>query len=209
MKAIEIEKKVSLEPHQIQKIARIGHLLSETRIDDRYFDTADYHYTTQNIWLRQRGEAFELKVGIKKQNGSIDRYEEITDKKCILEYLGADIDGDLPLACSQKGLSPFCSFVTHRKSYKLDELKIDIDEADFGDLRYQVAEIEIVVSDLEKMQEAEEKIMQFIKELGIDVSIPVPAKLTYYLYCKRPDHYQALVEHKVIPPIITGYIQSI
>lgn len=71
-----------------------------------------------------------------------------------------------------------------------------------------MAEIEIVVSDLDKLQNAEQKITQFIKEMDIDISVPVPAKLTYYLYCKRPEHYQALVLNKIIQPIIMECIQN-
>jgi hypothetical protein len=65
----------------------------------------------------------------------------------------------------------------------------------------------MIVSTLEDAQDAEQKIFQFTKEMGIDTSIPVPAKLTYYLYCKRPDHYQALVQHKVIKPILLDSFQ--
>lgn len=53
MTSIEIEKKVRLDPLQIQKIAQKARLVKEIRIQDRYFDTADYHYTTRNMWLRQ------------------------------------------------------------------------------------------------------------------------------------------------------------
>jgi|LakMenEpi03Aug12_release.lakeMendotaPanAssembly.Ray.scaffolds.fasta_scaffold03877_21 adenylate cyclase class IV len=202
MKTIEIEKKVRLEPHHIQKITQKALFIKESRIQDSYFDTADYRYTVQNIWLRQREGVFELKIGIKKQNGSLDRYEEMTDEKSILKHLGIDIFLDLPTALSQNEFSCFCHFATHRKSYQLGALKIDIDEADFGDLHYRVAEIEVVVSNLDKVQEAEQKIAQFIKEMGIDTSIQVPAKLTYYLYFKKPKHYQILVQNQIIQPII-------
>lgn len=209
MKAIEIEKKVRLEPHQIKKIEQQGRLVKQTQIQDQYFDTVDYRYTTQNIWLRQRDETFELKVGIQQQNGSVDRYEEFSDEKSILQYLKLEMVSDLPTALSQNDIFKFCSFFTQRTSYQLDEMRIDIDDANFGDLTYRVAEIEIVVSDLESIQDAEQKIFQFTKTMGIDTSIPVPAKLTYYLYCKRPDHYRALVHHKVITPIILDCIQQV
>lgn len=208
MKTIEVERKVRLEPHQIQQIAKTAILVKETQIQDSYFDTDDYQYTIQNMWLRQRDGSFELKVGIKKENGAIDRYEEIIDEHLILKELRLGISVDLQTALSQKSVSPFCSFFTHRKTYRLGEITIDIDDADFGDLRYRVAEIEVVVSDLSKMQEAEQKIGLFIKEFGIDISIPVPAKLSYYLYCKKPDHYQALVQNKVVQPIIMECIQN-
>lgn len=202
MKTIEIEKKVRLSPQQMKEIAKKGSLLKEFRIQDSYFDTHDYRYTSQNMWLRQREGTFELKVGIRKQNGSTDQYEEITDEKSILKYLGIKLHADLTVTLSENGLQAFCSFVTWRKSYQLDELKIDIDEVDFGDLKYQVAEIELIVSDVEKIQEAEEKISEFMQQLNIDMSIPVPAKLTFYLYHKRPKHYQALVQNKVISSLV-------
>lgn len=207
MKTIEIEKKVRLEPHHIQKIAQKARLVKEMSIQDSYFDTANYHYTSQNIWLRQRESLFELKLGIKNQNGFVDRYEEIIDEQSILKHLGIDASIDLPTALSQNKFSCFCTFVTLRKSYQLDELSIDIDQADFGNLRYQIAEIEMIVSSLDKVQEAEQRISHFIKEMGIDISIPIPAKLIYYLYCKRPEHYQILVQNKVIQPIIMECIQ--
>lgn len=202
MKVIEIEKKVRLESHHIKKIEQQGRLVKQTQIQDQYFDTVDYRYTTRNMWLRQRGETFELKVGIQQQNGSLDRYEELSNEKSILQYLKLDMVNDLSTALSQNGIFKFCGFFTQRTSYLLDNLRIDIDDANFGDFTYRVAEIETVVSELESIQDAEQKIFQFTKTMGIDTTIPVPAKLTYYLYCKRPDHYRALVHHKVINPII-------
>lgn len=208
MKTIEIEKKIRLEPHHIEVIAQKGQFLKEITFQDRYFDTANYHYTSQNIWLRQRDGLFELKVGIKNHNSLVDRYEEITDEKSILSHLGMDGSLGLQTAISLNQLSCFCTFVTLRKSYKLEDLVIDIDQADFGDLRFQVAEIEMVVSSCDQILEAEQKIFHFIKEMDIDISIPLPGKLTYYLFCKRQEHYQALVQNQVIKPIIDAHLLS-
>lgn len=38
--------------------------------------------------------------------------------------------------------------------------------------------------------------------MNIDSSIIVPAKLTYYLYHKRQEHYKALIDNQVIQPIV-------
>jgi adenylate cyclase class IV len=208
MKTIEVEKKVSLNLNQIKKITQKAQLVHEILIHDSYFDTSEYHYTGKNIWLRHREGIFELKVKVQKHDDSMDIYEEINDEKNILKYLGLDINGDLPTELYQNKIFSFCTFVTQRKSYIVGELKIDIDEADFGDLRYKVAEIEIVVSNLDKVQEAEQKIAQFINEMEIDTSIPITGKLSYYLYCKRPEHYQALVLNKALQPITIEYIQN-
>lgn len=190
MKAIEVEKKVRLEPDQIKKITQNALFLKEMCIQDIYFDTPDYRYTTQDIWLRQRNGVFELKIGIK--NSSMDLYEEITEEKSILIALGIEVEEDMTKALFQNGIVSFCSFITQRKSYQLDALKIDIDEADFGDFNYSVAEIEMMVSDLNKVEQAEQIITEFLKDMDIDPSIPVPGKLKYYISCRRPEHYQAL-----------------
>ncbi|MBA3238232.1 MAG: CYTH domain-containing protein [Parachlamydiaceae bacterium] len=208
MKTIEVEKKVALDQNQIKKIAQKAQLVQEILIHDSYFDTIEYHYTSQNIWLRRREGIFELKVKVKKREDLVDIYEEITNEKSLLEQLGLDMLGDLPTTLCQNKIFPFCNFVTQRKSYQVGELKIDIDEADFGDLRYRVAEIEMIVSSLDKVEDAEQKITQFINELEINTSIPVTGKLTYYLYCRRPGHYQTLVHNKVILPITEEHIQN-
>ncbi len=207
MSAIEVERRIRLEPYQIQQIAKKAVSVKETQIQDSYYDTYNYRYTTQDLWLRKRNGCFELKVGIKKENKTINRYKEITDEDLILKYLKLDVGVDLKTALANKNVSTFCSFLTIRKTYRLDEITVDIDDADFGDLRYCVAEIEMVVSHLSKIQDAEQKIEHFIKEFNIDISTPIPAKLIYYLYCKRPEHYQALIQNKIIKPISTACSQ--
>lgn len=201
---IEIEKKVKLDPHHIEQIEGKGIFVKEVQFRDTYFDRIDFYLTTQNIWLRQREHQFELKVGVKGANGSIDRYEEITDEQKILNYLNlpSNFSENILDTFSHVGIVPFSSFTTQRKSYILGEFSVDIDIANFGDLTYRVAEFELLVSSIDQVKEAEEKIKNILQQMKIDLSIVIPAKLTYYLYHKRQEHYKALIDNRVIQPIV-------
>lgn len=194
---IEIEKKVLLHPQHISQIEREGCFTKEQIIQDTYFDTEDYRYTKENVWLRCRDGVFELKRAVKKQNGSIDRYEEIVDSEKILAALHLK-SGSMPDVLSKNGIQPFCSFTTIRKKYQWKGCTVDLDLADFGDLQYCVAEFELIVSAEKEIPEAERKITALLQELGIEAAKKVPAKLSYFLQHKSPKHYEALVKAKVI-----------
>lgn len=200
---IEVEKKVKLDPRHIEQIEEQGVFVKEVQFRDTYFDRADFYLTTQNIWLRQREHQFELKVGVKGTNGSIDRYEEITDEQKIVTYLNlpSNFSENILDTFAHVGIVPFSSFTTQRKSYILGEFSVDIDIANFGDLMYQVGEFELLVSSIDQVEEAEEKIRNILQQMKIDSSIIIPAKLTYYLYHKRQEHYKALINNRVIQPI--------
>jgi len=198
---IEVEKKVKLETHHLTEIESKGTFIQETLFEDIYYDTEECSLTVKNIWLRERENKFELKVGIKGSNGFSDRYEEIRDEKAICRELGLTISDSLGAALSKARIVPFACFVTRRKRYRLEDFTVDIDVADFGDLTYNVAEFELIVPNVNLMQDAEDKIKTILKNMQIDCSATIPAKLTYYLYHRRPHHYNKLVENQVIKPI--------
>lgn len=200
MKTIEIERKVKLAPQHVAKIAHEGTLVSSKTIVDSYYDTDKYALTLQDMWLRQRDGIFELKVGPGTKR-LVDRYEEITEERIILSRLGLPNTMDVPSAIAQNGIESFCTFTTYRTSYRIGKLRIDIDDADFGDLSYQLAEIEIIVGHESEIQEAEKQIEAFVKHLGVESSQILAGKVTYYLYHRRPEHYQALLRNGIIAPI--------
>jgi adenylate cyclase class IV len=196
---IEIEKKIKMVPALLKHLVQYGTCIGKKSIKDTYFDTADYRYTTQNIWLRERNLGFfELKRLIKGSNRTIDCYEEISDWNRILNILSIP-DGDDPISTlTQAGLIPFASFMTHREKYQLSPFTIDVDSADFGDFLYQIAEIELIVEEEEEMHRAELAIQAFLKQFHIDLEDRPPAKLTTYLLQSKPDHYHALREAGVV-----------
>lgn len=195
---IEVEKKVSLTESDLKKIERHGTFLGSRIVTDTYYDTADYRYTTSDIWLRERECQFELKVGVHNLLRKIDRYEEIIEEQEILKKLGLEKEKDLIKALSKAGILPYATFQTIRRKYQIEKFIIDLDLAYFHDFVYRIAEIELIVTNESKIPQAEEALDQFIANLGLDTSQPIRAKLIEFLSQKNPTHYQALVASGIV-----------
>ncbi|NGX38177.1 MAG: hypothetical protein K1000chlam2_01349 [Chlamydiae bacterium] len=195
---IEVEKKVSLRESDLKTIERLGTFLGSRIVTDTYFDTPDFRYTTSDIWLRERECKFELKVGVSRIKGGIDRYEEITNEAKIIKKLGLEKEKDLAKALGKAKIFPYATFQTVRRKYQIEEFTIDLDLAYFDDFIYRIAEVELMVSSESKIQEAENAITGFIQRLGIDYSRPIKAKLIEFLSQKNPTHYQALVASGIV-----------
>lgn len=196
---IEVEKKVTLTERDLMLIEQKGTFLGSRIMTDTYFDTPDFRYTTSDIWLRERECRYELKVGIQNLGGTIDRYEEITNERKILEKLGLERkEKDLTKALLHAKIFPFATFQTVRRKYKVGDVNVDLDLAYFDDFIYRVAEIEVIVSTEGQIQSAEQTIEAFIEKMGIDKKAGVRPKLIEYLFQKNPNHYQALVASGVV-----------
>ena len=195
---IEVEKKFKLEGSFFEKILREGTFLKQKKFHDTYYDTHDWKYTVQNKWLRNRDSKFELKVAVEQARGTIDRYDEITDPMTILEALGLPLGPSISKALEESGIVPFCSFSTDRRKYQLGEFTIDVDRATFNDLSYAVAEIEILVQDVTRISDAENKIIRFLENESVDWRATVYGKLSYFLRHINPSHFRALVNARVI-----------
>lgn len=195
---IEVEKKVILNKDQLVMLRKQSIFLKKEKISDVYFDNEKCELTLANQWLRRRMDKFELKIGPNSTSSFVDLYQEITDEKMIREILKLDASVSLTEALCKKNILPFCSFFTYREKYKLDEINIDIDMADFGDFSYSVGEFEIMVYEKDEIEAASKKIEKKLLDLNIISNVPVQAKLSYYLMKKRPDHYRKLIDAKVI-----------
>jgi len=195
---IEVEKKFRLNKNFRDKIEHEAKFLSKKIFHDVYYDTAQWIYTLQNMWLRKREQVFELKVGVQKERGLIDRYNEITDPMEILKTLNLPITLPIRRALKENQITPFCSFQTDRSKYQLEEFTIDIDTAFFRDLTYSIAEVELLVPSNKNIPEAEAKLIQFLEKEFIDWRVAVPGKLPYFLSQSCPQHYAALFQAKVI-----------
>lgn len=198
---IEVEKKVALKEQDLKAIERLGTFLGSRMITDTYLDTSEFRYTTSDIWLRERECKYELKVGVKRLGGGIDRYEEITDEEHILKKLGLEKEKDLAKALEKAKIFPYATFQTIRRKYQIEEFTIDLDLAYYDDFIYRLAEIELMVSSEDKIPAAEAAIEAFAKKMGMDSSRPVKAKLIEYLCQKNPTHYEALIRSGTIPTL--------
>ena len=70
---IEVEKKISISDEELAKIESSGTFLGSEIITDIYFDTPDFRYTTNDIWLRERECHFQLKIGRRGLCGTMER----------------------------------------------------------------------------------------------------------------------------------------
>ena len=195
---IEVEKKFKLEGSFFEKVKREGTFLSQKEFQDTYYDTDEWRYTLKNMWLRKREDTYELKVSTQKESGIIDRYDEITNPMGILKAMDLPLLPSIPNALEDSNITPFCSFWTDRRKYQLGEFIIDIDTATFDDLTYSVAEVELLVQEESDIAAAETKITKLLERASINWHKQVLGKLSYFLAKRRPEHYAALVDAKVI-----------
>ncbi|XP_053119625.1 thiamine-triphosphatase isoform X2 [Hemicordylus capensis] len=131
--------------------------------------------------------------------GAATQYQELTCPQEIVARVSgllgteplAGWHNDVSRAVEGLGLEEFASFVTCRRKYRLGNLSVDLDEADFG---YAVGEVEVVVGQLADVPEALERIQKLGCQLGFDVETRILGKMSVYLHKFRPAHYQALVQ---------------
>jgi len=191
---IEIEKKFAITEEQRAALVARAELVSQKKIRDIYYDSADYVLTRKDWWLRERDGAFELKTVVVSADRSVDRYEETVDEPGIRQRLGLSGVSDLKTDLASAGIVPFVDLVTTRTKYKSGDFLIDMDELDYG---YALIEIELMVTNEDLVAAAAERIRAFATEVGLDQS-PVRGKVVEYLRRHRPEHYHALQDAGVL-----------
>lgn len=194
---IEVEKKFLLTPEQESRLIEGAELIGEKTIVDVYYDTADYDVTLANMWLRRRGEEFELKVPLRvSDDRTVDQYRELTDRTEICQALGLPADGTAVADVLKNAQhEPFMSPRTTRRTYRKDGFTIDLDTVTYegSDFRYTIAEIEKLVEDEADVPAAVERIITFARQHDLTTDQFILGKVGAFLKSERPDHYQALV----------------
>lgn len=189
---IEVEKKFKLTPEDIERLTDGAEFINEKTFTDIYFDTADYSLTTKDYWLRCRDGKYELKIplndGKMSQDRDLDQYKELETEEEIRKVLDIKENKSFEEDLKDNGYIPFCTITTTRKKYKKNKFIIDLDTLDFG---YSIGEIELMVEDESKIEEAHDEIMNFAKENNLEIA-PVRGKVLEYLHRNSPSHYEAL-----------------
>lgn len=190
---VEIEQKFVPGPEQLTALLDGATKVADFTMHDIYYDTVDYRLTTKDIWLRNRGGAWECKLPAGEMQGrstTTRQYRELTTEAEIQEYLQLPQDGgDLQIALERAGFRPIAEYRTQRTKYQKDGLTIDVDRTDFG---FDVVEIELEV-DSAQANDAMAQIAAFAARYELE-AVPVRGKMIEYLYRYEPHHYQALVE---------------
>ena len=123
-------------------------------------------------------------------------YDEIEGEtnvaKKLLEY---DFSGELTSLLPS--ISPFADFSTTRKTYHLNQMRVDIDTSSFG---YIIVEIEqMCASELEVARTVQE-IKDFARSLNIHSDDQVKGKLDIYMAKFCASHYKVLQEAGILLP---------
>lgn len=195
---IEVEKKFILNEQDKERLTKDAQFLNERIFTDIYYDTEIFSLTSKDKWLRSRESRFELKLPL--HNGAdrlADQYDELESEQKIREALNLPSNGNLADDLAKAGYSPFCTCKTTRRKYKKEPFIIDLDIVDFEDFTYNIGEIELMVNDKSEIEDAIEKIMIFAKEQNLTIA-PVRGKVIEYLKRTKPNHYQALIQAKVV-----------
>lgn len=194
---IEVEKKFLLSSDDEARLIEGAELVGEKSLADTYYDTVDYDATLANMWLRRRGDSFELKVPLRvSDDRTVDQFRELTDQMQISQALGLPTDEpNLSVILKKMGYAPFMSPQTTRRTYRKDGFTIDLDTVTYenSDFRYAIAEIEKLVDTEAAMPAAIDDIMVFARAHGLVTDQFILGKVGAYLKSERPEHYQALV----------------
>ncbi len=195
---IEVEKKFILTEESKTFLIEGAEFINERVFTDIYYDNEDFSLTTKDIWLRAREGKWELKIPLQNLGDRVaDQYEEIQDENEIRKVLKISESGDFPLVLEKSGYLPFCVCKTTRRKYKKESFTIDLDTVEFKDFNYNIAEIELMVNDKSEVGEAVKRILDFAKNKNL-TNVPVRGKVVEYLKRVKPNHYQALVEARVV-----------
>ncbi len=194
---IEVEKKFELDEDSQAKLLAGTSFVSEKTFTDTYFDTKDFSLTTKDIWLRDRGGRFELKIPLNDawDKRVSDQYRELETNAEIAEFLGFPRDTAIEEILRVSGYMPFASITTTRRKYQKDKFIIDIDVLDFG---YQIAEIELMVERESDIPMAVGEIIAFASLYGLRLGY-VRGKVIEYIRRNNLEHLRALVAAGVAP----------
>ena len=195
----EVEKKFKLSENESKRLLEGAEFISEKTFTDIYYDTLEYSLTKNDIWLRKRGDEFELKLPMHdpSEKGNMQQYQEIEGEEKIREIFAivpiADFESDIKVL----GYEIFCNLTTTRQKLKKDKFTIDIDLVKSDDFFYELAEIELLVKEKDQMNKAAMEIENFATAQGLEKTY-IRGKVLEYLFRKKPKHFTALIEAGVV-----------
>jgi adenylate cyclase class IV len=178
---IEVEKKFQPTEEQLAALLKDCEFVKEVINHDLYYDYPDYRLWKNGIFFRSRNGNFEVKNRVP----NTDSYEELEDEESIKKFFKTEKELSVFI---KENLIVSLDFETNRKKYKKDKFIIDLDELNFG---YKCVEIEVLVSEPDKINDAKESIMNFAKLYNFDLKEVSPKRKEYFRIVK-PDVYNEL-----------------
>jgi len=209
--SIEVERKFKPQaPDTLKELVDTngGECIGEKRFTDVYFDTAACVLTRRDIWLRQRGDGWELKLPLgdptdrrAASGGERTVFREVDGESNVMAALApllptkASDGSSLADLLEVNALKPFAEFETVRSRYKLGRCSLDADVASFG---HAVLEIEVMAATEADVPAAEAEVSRVATLLGVEPLGGTGGKVETYIRTKRPDVFEQLVEAGVL-----------
>lgn len=181
---IEVEKNFQPTDEQLAKMLADSEFVAKKMLHDVYYDFEDVRLFRGHVKFRSRNGNFEIKI--KNQTGENKEAKsetEIEDVEEIKKYFNTTknlqefVDSEMMI---------FCEYYNDRTEYHNGEFVIDVDKLSYG---YGMVEIELMVDSIEKVSEAEEKIINFAKKYDFEIK-DVPSKGVSYFKMVKPELYK-------------------
>lgn len=187
---IEVEKRFKPTEEQLEKLLADSIFVEKKINHDVYYDFPDDRLFRNYVKFRSRNGNFEIKIEDRNlKNKNIKAELEIEDEEEIKKYFKTyDLKDFI-----KNNLVEIIDYKYKRKKYKKDEFTIDIDKTDFG---FEVCEIELMVNNKEKVEEAKEKIKALARGYRFE-NQKSEGKRIEYLRNIKPEVYKILFPNEV------------
>jgi len=153
---VEVEQKFTVpENYRTVMESNGAFLVSEKTLSDIYLDTEDLALLRRDVWLRRRGDVWELKVPACKNvrnTGGMTQYREITGRREVEKEVANLIENDMDK------MVEMVQVVAIRESWVLGEFNVVIDR--MKNDGWSVGEVEIVVKSHEDVDIARRKVQE-------------------------------------------------
>jgi len=168
-------------------------LISEKMLEDVYFDTSDFQLLKKDVWLRKRGDDYELKIAPpneahSKESKGLTHYQEVTGVKNVTFELSKIIKPNI------EDLDVLVNVSAKRQNWELEDFKIVIDTIVSDG--WMVGEVELMAGENDNINIIKQRIEDLTKKLNFE---PQPyGKVRHCLETQNAKAYNILCELRKI-----------
>ncbi len=181
---IEVEKNFQPTEDQLAKMLADSEFVSNKILHDIYYDFEDARLFRGYVKFRSRNGVYELKIK-NQEGGNIEAKSEteIEDVEEIKKYFNTKKDLK---EFVETEMVLWSNYENDRTEYHNGDFVIDIDKLSYG---YGMVEIELMVDSIDKVADAEDKIINFAKKYDFEIK-DVPSKGISYFKMVKPELYK-------------------
>ena len=160
-------------------------LVSEILLEDTYFDTDHFDLLKRDIWLRKRGDDWELKIPLGDNlMGGFTQYREVVG----LEKISNELKNAINKRPNE--LDVLVQFSSTRENWKLEKFNIVIDR--IVEDGWTVGEIELMNNSSENVMDSKKRIEDLGRKLGFEAQ--TFGKVQHCLATQKPEAWKILLE---------------